>query len=139
MTELETLLIRHEGMRLRCYLCPSGKISIGVGRNLEDLGITEAEAFELLRNDIRRVEAEAKKGLPWFDELDWVRKNVILSMIFNLGMKRFLEFRQMFAAIQAKDYEKAASEMLNSKWASQVGKRAVELAEMMKSGAYSEE
>ena len=63
MTELERLLIYHEGLRLGVYRCPAGKLTIGVGRNLEDRGITEEEAYYLLRNDIADVAAAV--GVRW--------------------------------------------------------------------------
>lgn len=135
---LKCLLIRHEGMKLRAYYCPAGRITVGVGRNLEDLGLTEDEALYLLDNDIRRFRREVSQGIPWFSQLDDVRQEVLICMAFNLGLKRLMSFRGMLAALKAKDYDRAASEMLNSVWAAQVKKRAVELAQMMRTGEYAE-
>lgn len=130
---LVDLLIKHEGIKLKPYLCSAGRMTIGVGRNIEDVGITEEEAFYLLENDIKRCIREAKT-FSWFDGLSVVRQNVILSMIFNMGLKRFSQFKRMIALIEKEDFEGVSHEMLSSVWASQVKKRAVELANMMKEG-----
>ena len=123
-------LIRHEGLKLHPYLCPAGKLTIGVGRNLSDNGISEAEARVLLANDIAVSEAELCQ-YPFWRDLSAARKMALIDMHFNLGLGRFKKFKRMLAAIQAGDYELAAREMLDSKWARQVGKRAVTLADMM--------
>lgn len=130
------MLIRHEGMKLKAYTCPAGKITIGCGRNLEDVGITKEEALDLLMNDIRRCEKEAVGAFPWYIDLDSARKDVIISMVFNLGLTRLLTFRKMIKAMEEKNYEEASAQMLNSLWAEQVGKRAHELSEIMRLGKY---
>lgn len=135
MSQLQDMLVRDEGMKLRAYLDTKGKITIGVGRNLEDVGISEAEAMQLLSNDIATARSEAAK-YPFFPSLDPVRQDVMIAMLFNMGASRFAEFKRMFQALNRKDFEAAASEMLSSKWSSEVGKRAARLAEMMRSGVY---
>lgn len=90
----------------------------------------------LLDNDIATVRREAERAFPWFSHLSPVRKDVVLNMAFNLGLPGFRRFKKTIAAIKAEDWEKAAREMLNSRWAKQVGKRAEELAAMMKRGKY---
>lgn len=132
---LRELLIKHEGLRLKAYKCPAGKISVGVGRNLEDVGISEGEARLMLSNDIERVKKEAAE-FGWFKSLNMARQDVVLSMLFNIGLPRFKGFKKMIEALIAQNYEKASAEMLNSKWASQVGIRAKELAEIMRHGRY---
>jgi lysozyme len=130
---IEEILIRHEGLRLKPYRCTAGKLTIGVGRNLEDSGISEDEAMVLLTNDI----VSARKALSvytWFEGLTLVRQNVCISMVFNLGIKGFSRFKQMINCFTRGNYEGAADEMLNSKWVAQVGKRAYELAEMVRKG-----
>jgi lysozyme len=130
---IEEMLIRHEGLRLKPYRCTAGKLTIGVGRNLDDNGISEDEAMVMLTNDI----VSARKALSvytWFDGLSTVRKNVCLDMVFNLGIKGFSRFKWMINCLTRGDYECAANEMLNSKWAMQVGKRVYELSEMMRKG-----
>ena len=130
---LRAMLIRHEGVRLKPYKDSVGKLTIGIGRNLDDKGITQSEAELMLTHDIQEVEEEAFR-LKWFLKLNEVRQDVILNMLFNLGTTRLLGFKKMIAAIERGDYERAADEMMDSKWASQVGSRATELAHMMKVG-----
>ncbi len=128
------LLIKHEGLRLKPYRDTVGKLTIGVGRNLEDMGITKGEALYLLGNDINRVRLELIKIIEWFLTLNAVRQNVLIDMVFNLGITRFKRFKKLIAAIEAQDWDRAAKEMLDSRWARQVGQRAVELAKMMEDG-----
>jgi lysozyme len=124
----------HEGERLRPYRCTAGRLTIGVGRNLDDRGITREESAMLLANDISAVEAELLRALPWASQLDEVRQRVLLDMAFNLGLPGLLEFRRTLATIQAGRYQQAAAMMLESKWAAQVGQRARRLSQMMVSG-----
>lgn len=107
-----------------------------MGRNLDDVGITRDEAWALLNNDIARVRREVKRAFPWFSKVNPVRKDVVLNMVFNLGLQRFRGFRKAIAAIKAQDWDEAARQMLDSQWASQVGRRARELAAMMRRGKY---
>ena len=128
-------LILHEGMVLKPYKCTSGKLSIGVGRNLDDNGLSDDEIDYLLANDLKRCQAEAET-YPWFDGLSEPRKAVVVSMLFNLGKPRWDGFKKAQAAIEAGDYGEAASQMLDSRWAAQVGKRADDMAAMMISGEW---
>jgi lysozyme len=127
-------LILHEGLRLKPYHCSAKKLTIGVGRNLDDVGITEEEALFLLGNDIARIIPELSQNIPAFTHLDEIRKRVLVDMGFNLGISRLLHFRRMLAALERGDYQKAAVEMMDSKWARQVGSRAERLNHMMKTG-----
>lgn len=133
--ELRAMLIRQEGLRLKPYVDSVGKTSIGVGRNLTDNGILESEAYAMLDNDIAMHTAEAVK-LPVFANLDSVRQDVLIDMVFNMGLPRVLGFKHMLAALAAKDWDGAADQMLESKWATQVGNRARELAQMVRTGTY---
>lgn len=131
---LEDTLIRHEGLRLKPYRCTAGKLTIGIGRNLDDIGISEAEARLMLRNDIISAELQLQSSFPWFRRLDPLRQQILTNMAFNLGMPRLRRFRRMLANIERGDYERAADEMLDSRWAQQVKGRATELARWMRSG-----
>lgn len=128
-------LIRDEGFKLKPYRCSEGKLTIGVGRNLEDNGIREDEATLMLENDILASEGEVS-ALSCYRKLNEPRKAVLINMVFNLGIIRFLGFRKMLAALDAGDYARAAEEMLDSKWASQVKGRALRLAEQMRTGEW---
>jgi lysozyme len=135
--ELEDMLIRHEGLRLKPYHCTAGKLTIGVGRNLDDNGITDAEARMMLSNDVVVAEIDALK-FPWFKDLNQPRKDAILNMLFNLGLARFRGFKNFIASMEAEDYKGASEEMLSSKWADQVGSRAIELSFIILNGKYRE-
>jgi len=129
----------HEGERLRPYRCTAGKLTIGVGRNLEDRGITAEESAMLLSNDISREERELLAALPWVAKLSEVRQRVLLDMTFNLGLQGLLAFKRTLAAIQAGQYQQAAGMMLESLWARQVGQRAQRLSQMMATGQVPKE
>jgi lysozyme len=132
MATIEDQLILHEGLRLKPYRCTENKLTIGVGRNIEERGITATEAMFLLKNDIEAVEKELSR-FDWFTKQDEIRRRVLIDMGF-MGVPRLLGFKKMIQALVADDYEKAAAEMLDSKWSRQVGGRAVRLAEMMRTG-----
>jgi lysozyme len=133
---LKGLLIQHEGMRLKPYKDTVGKISIGIGRCLDDVGISKHEAIMLLENDVATAESLARESFEWFAQISEARQDVIISMIFNVGLSRFFGFKKMLAAMAHADFETAAKEMLASKWAFQVGQRASDLAKMMRVGKY---
>jgi lysozyme len=132
--EFEMMLIRHEGMELKPYKDTVGKLTIGVGRNLDDRGISEEEAMYLLRNDIEIHARELADRFPVVRDLSGARYYVLVNMCFNIGIHRLAGFQRMWAAIDRHDYASASLEMLDSKWAKQVGKRAEELAEIMRVG-----
>jgi lysozyme len=127
-------LMTHEGVRLKPYTDTVGKLTIGVGRNLADVGISSEEAMLLLTNDILRTSARVMQALPWVPGLDEVRRRVLFDMAFNMGIGGLLGFKKMLAAVQAGQWLGASEEMIASKWAGQVGQRAVTLAAMMRTG-----
>ncbi|MGL4225940.1 MAG: glycoside hydrolase family protein [Vibrio sp.] len=135
MKQLATKLIKkHEGLRLTPYRCSNQKLTIGYGRNLQDNGITIEEAENMLQHDLSNTIREAE-SLPFFSSLNEPRQAVIVDMIFNLGLPRFTMFKKMISAIEGKHWHLAADEMLNSRWARQVGNRSKTLSEMMRVGA----
>lgn len=134
MSNLIEMIKRHEGLRLWPYKDTEGVLTIGYGRNLDDIGISEKEAEILLQNDIMRAEDDLHQVLPENRTMDIARYNVLVNMMFNLGINRFKGFKRMIRAVKEKNYEKAAEEMLDSKWAGQVKGRATELAEIMRKG-----
>jgi len=131
---IDELLIHHEGLRLKPYMDAENKLTIGVGRNLDDSGISEQEALILLHNDIKRASEELDEYLPWWRSLSDTRKKVLISMVINLGISGLLGFHNMLSSLEEGDFSAAAAHMLASKWANQVGNRAVELAYMMENG-----
>ena len=129
-------LIDHEGLKLFPYKCTADKLTIGVGRNLEDRGITENEAAYLLKNDIEIAEKELLASQPMISMLDSVRQRVLVDMAFNLGIPVLMKFQKMWDAIEDEDYEEAAVQMLDSRWAKQVGRRAHRLSDAMRTGEW---
>ena len=123
-----------EGVKQFVYKDSLGIETIGVGRNLRDVGLSPYEINVLLENDLARSEADCKALFPSFDTLSDARKAVLLNMAFNLGRDRLRKFAFFCGAVMAKDWKRAADEMLDSKWAKQVGKRADRLAEQMRTG-----
>lgn len=131
---LTETLIRHEGMRLKPYHDSVGKLTIGIGRNLDDNGISQEEALLLLSNDIDQSRAELLRAYPWVASLNQTRQEALINMLFNLGLPRFSRFRKMLAALEDGDFDQAAQEMLDSRWAEQVKGRAIELARRIAQG-----
>lgn len=131
---LRAQLIRHEGLSLKVYRDTTGHLSVGVGRNLSDIGITVDGASLMLDNDIARTLGAVENRWPWFARLDGVRQRVMLDMAFNLGADGLSGFPRFLDAVRGGDYESAAAEMLCSKWATQVGERATFLARQMRTG-----
>ena len=130
--KLKLFLIRHEGLELKPYKCPAGKLTIGVGRNIEDNGISEDEALYLLENDIKRCEKELKEIFEDFEDLPENVKIALIDMIFNLGKTRFLKFKKMIQAIKDKNFIKASEEAKNSHWCKQVKSRCEDVCKLLK-------
>ena len=134
LEKLRDQLIKHEGLRLKPYRDTANKLTIGIGRNLDDRGITEEEALFLLNNDIGLVREQLEGRFPWFLDLDEVRQRVLSDMCFNLGINGLVGFKKMLTAVQEKHYAQAAKHMRASVWATQVKGRAQILAQMMETG-----
>ena len=149
MDRIKEQLVRHEGLRLKPYRCTADKLTIGIGRNLDDCGITQTEAYVLLMNDIQNCEKQLQAKIPdIYNGLDEVRKSVLLNMCISIPQSRFaplrepcylginglLGFKNTLEFTKAGDWERAANNMLVSKWAKQVGRRAIELSELMRKG-----
>ena len=150
-------LITHEGLRLEVYKDSLGIDTIGIGRNLEDrgitkeeldwmdipnmaivhtMGITEADAMYLAENDVQIVEEELVRAHPCVNKLDAVRQLVVMDMAFNMGVPRLCKFKNMWNAIHEENYIAAAKEMLDSRWAIQVKSRSTKLAHAMHHGEF---
>lgn len=125
---------RDEGVKTHPYKCSAGKLTIGVGRNIEDNGLNEDEIQYLLMNDLRSCVHDLRSNFSFYDGLDNVRKRVMINMVFNLGINRLLKFKNFLAALEAGDYEKASVEMMDSLWARQVHGRADRLSALMRYG-----
>lgn len=124
-----------EARHRKPYTDSVGKLTIGIGRNLDDRGLSDAEIDFLRDNDIRDVLAIAAT-LPYWPQLNDARKLVVADMLFNLGLGRFLKFKLFGAALDRGDYDGAADEMVASKWYGQVGRRAVRIEKVMRTGIW---
>jgi lysozyme len=129
-------LVRDEGIRLKLYQDTRGKWTIGVGRDLSDVGISEAEAMVLLANDVQEATKSLQQAFPWTTALDDVRFGALANMCFNLGVGGLSGFRLFLAAMQQGNWEEAKTEMLDSAWAEQVGARAQRLALQIETGIW---
>src|SRR5210317_1199413 len=150
-------LIAHEGLELQVYKDTLGIDTIGIGRNLEDrgitkeelddldiptvdhvyeYGITEADAMLLAENDVQIVEEELLRAHPCVEDLDAVRQLVLVDMAFNMGVPRLCKFKKMWNAIHENKFDAASKEMLDSRWANQVKSRSVKLANAMHNGEF---
>jgi lysozyme len=132
--KIHRILLAHEGSRSYPYTDTVGKITIGIGRNLTDRGISQSEIDFLLENDIDYFLSYLVKTYTWFSKLPEGKQAALVDMCFNLGTKGFSEFKLMLNSLSASDFKSAAQQMLDSKWASQVGQRANDLASMIRSG-----
>ena len=132
--KLKTLLVHHESYRQFPYTDVTGHLTVGIGRNLSDRGISTTEAFYLLDDDVLYFTAKLNHFLPFFPMLNEPRQIALVDMCFNLGIQGLLNFTQMISALERGDYIEAANEMLDSKWALQVGQRAITLANIMRTG-----
>ncbi len=114
---------------------------MGYGRCVEDgvgIGISDDEADLMLANDVDRCTRELRAMFGWFEDLDEVRQEAIINLCFNMGLTKLRQFKMAIAGMEAKDYEKASDEFLDSLYAKQVGKRADEVAEMIRTGQYQD-
>ena len=141
MDKLLAMLKRHEGVETHAYECSEGKVTVGVGRNIDQaggMGLSDDEIDYLLQNDVERVIKELAAEYPWFSDLDDVRRHAMVDISFNLGATRLRLFKRALAAMETGNYKEAATEFLDSRWAKQVGSRALELTDMISSGEYAE-
>ena len=138
MSKLIEMIKEHEGVVKHAYQDSRGYWTIGVGRLIDENlggGLSDGEIDYLLANDVKRCREEAEQ-YPWFEGMNEPRQAVILSMLFNLGRPNFDKFKNMQAALENGDFLTASNEMLESRWAKQVGRRATEMSEMMETGEW---
>jgi lysozyme len=134
LTPIERQLIRHEGIRLHPYRCSAGKLTLGVGHNLDAKPITERAALVILDDDLAEVRRDLDRELAWWRSLDEVRQRVLMDMVFQMGITGLCRFVQTIDALRGRDSELTATRMLQSLWSQQTPARAERLAEMMRSG-----
>jgi lysozyme len=106
----------NEDLKLKVYLCPAKKQSIGYGRNLEDRGITLQEAENMLERDLLDIKLDLEDKIKFFHQLDDIRQNVLIEMAYNMGVPHLLDFKKTLSFMQKRDFINASKEMLDSKW-----------------------
>ena len=136
ISNVRQLVTLHEGVRRFPYRDTVGKLTIGVGFNLDDVGLYPEEIDFILGNRLARTEEEVERVFPWYNELDEVRQAVILDMAYNMGIPTLIKFARTLGSVRDGDYVRAAAQMLQSKWARQVKGRAVRLSVMMETGEW---
>jgi lysozyme len=135
--KLKKRLVAKEGWRKKVYRCPAGKWTIGVGRNLNDRGLSDIEIEMLLNHDVDIAvdDAESIFGLQ-FKTWAPARQAAILDMLFNLGKTRFEDFGNMISAIRRLNWNDAARHAKSSLWYTQVKGRAIEVVKMLETGEW---
>ena len=139
-------LKRHEGERLTAYLDTRGVLTVGVGHNCKTAPvpgvnapgdkISQETCDRLFLDDVHSHTAPLTDRLPWVKSLPAPRQAVFCNMAFNLGVSGLLKFKTTLALASAGHFGEASRQMLNSLWAKQVGRRAVELAEQLRTGKW---
>jgi lysozyme len=127
-------LIRMEGLTLHPRRDAAGNLVIGVGRNLERVGLTRGEAVMLVEGDVRRLTGELGERLPLFRTLDAVRQRVVIHLALKMEVDGLMALSPFVSAVESGDWSTAADEMLISQWARREPGRARVLAEMMRTG-----
>ena len=136
MNKLIEQLKIHEGVKLKPYKCTAGKLTIGVGKNIEDNGITLEEAEYLLQNDIAEARSQLLHAFPWMGELNDARISAMINFTFNVGIGTVKKFKNTLSCMQSGEWDKAADEMMDSRWARQVGNRAIEVTDQIRTGKW---
>lgn len=138
MKQLKTaeILKRHEGVRRFPYFCPANQITVGAGRNIQQIPFSDDEIELMLSNDIKRVTDELDKTFPWFQYLEGARRDAFICIGYNLGINRLLSFKKALKSMSSGDWENSAYHFRDSRWSAQVGHRATELTQMIQTNKY---
>ena len=157
LDEIKQRLAVHEGFRSKPYRCTANKLTIGIGRNIEDRpfteeelrlvdkdymtkGITKAQAFAILAKDVMQFDFELRQNIPFYERLDDERQYALLDMVFNMGIgnskKGLLSFKNMLNYIGTGFYKQAAAECLNSKYGRELPTRAGRIARTIETGVF---
>lgn len=130
--DLKAELTRDEREVLKPYVDTVGKITIGIGHNLTDRGISKQISALLFAEDVLAAEADLDRHVPWWRGMTPARQRALLNMCFNMGWgdgtRGLSGFTNTLALLAAGDYANAASHALQSNWAKQVGARAQRIA-----------
>lgn len=135
LATLRARLSTDEGLRYKPYVDTVGKVTIGIGHNLTDSGLSEAAVDLIFQEDIDRA-TSAAATFSWYQGLDEIRQMIVVCMVFNMGLGGFSQFRMAISALQSGDFAAAADDFLLSQWAKQVGNRAKVYAQIIRSGVW---
>lgn len=130
---LKHLVVEHEGFEQFPYTDTVGKITIGIGYNLSDRGMSNEWINSQYDIDVNYFYSQLNDNFHWFKNLNEARQIALIDMCF-MGFKKLCEFKKMLAALELGNYKEASAQMLHSKWAAQVKGRAVTLAKMIETG-----
>lgn len=138
MTPTEQYLVNEEGYRQFPYRCTAGKLTIGIGFNLDDAGLSMDESLLILRHRIVKIRNAIRKKCAWYDSLAEARQACLVGMAYQMGIEGLFKFKATLAYAEAGRFEEAALNMLASKWARQTPARAQRAAYMMRYGKFPE-
>ena len=126
-----------EGVKYEIYKDHLGYPTFGIGHLITEndpehgkpdgTEISEDRVNEIFETDVAKFVSEAKILFPDLDDLPDVAQQVIVNMAFNMGRPRLSKFKNFIAGVNDRDWTRAAEEMMDSRWATQVGDRAIRL------------
>ena len=131
-TKLREVLTDHEGLKYKPYKCTAGKLTIGIGHNLDDRGVSPAVVDLMYDEDVTEVVADLKIIFTDFDDLPDDIQIVLADMRFQLGANRFRKFKKMIAAVKQSNWPEMIIQMKDSYWYKQTTNRANDLISMVR-------
>lgn len=132
MVRLRETITRHEGSRLQMYQDSLGIWTIGVGHNIQEKGISPQVMELMLDEDLEEAISELKRSVSFFSKMPQQVQEALVNLSFNMGIPRLMQFKKTLALLREGDFESAADELLDSRYAEQVGRRALEIADMIR-------
>jgi|TARA_B110000902_G_scaffold28571_1_gene30958 lysozyme len=132
MVRLRETITRHEGSRLQMYQDSLGIWTIGVGHNIQEKGISPKVMELMLDEDLEEAISELKRSVSFFSKMPQQVQEALVNLSFNMGIPRLMQFKKTLALLREGDFESAADELLDSRYAEQVGRRALEIADMIR-------
>ena len=123
---------KHEGFSPVVYKCTAGYDTIGYGKRIKYLKVTEEQSIEWLEEDLGHLHYVLADKYDWFLPAPEEVKDIVMNMNYQLGVSAFSKFKKTIQYIKVKDYKAASIEMLDSKWArDDTPNRAKELSDRM--------
>jgi lysozyme len=129
---LRETIIRHEGTRLDMYQDTLGIWTVGVGHNIQEKGISQAVMELMLEEDLAEAVSELQRSVSFFSKMPEQVQEALVNLAFNMGIPRLMQFKKTLAYLRDGNFEAAADELLDSRYAEQVGRRADEVADMIR-------